>query len=63
MVKKDIKQTVQELLIQADIQINGKRSWDIKVINQGLYSRLLAGGILAIGEAYVGMCSTGSIGR
>jgi len=53
MVKKDIKQTVQELLIQADIKINGKRSWDIEILNQDLYSRILAGGILAIGEAYV----------
>ena len=53
MAKKDIKQTVQELLIQGDIKINGKRPWDIQVINQDLYSRILAGGILAIGEAYV----------
>ena len=53
MAKKDIEQTLQELLMQADIKINGKRSWDIQVINQGLYSRVLAGGILAIGEAYV----------
>ncbi|GAI74832.1 unnamed protein product, partial [marine sediment metagenome] len=53
MAKKDIKQTVQELLIQADIKINGKRPWDIQVNNQDLYSRILAGGILAIGEAYM----------
>ena len=53
MAKKDIKQTVQELLVQADIKINGKRPWDIQVNNQDLYSRILAGGILAIGEAYM----------
>jgi len=53
MAKKDIKQIIKDLLIQADIQINGERPWDIKVINQDLYSRVLAGGILAIGEAYV----------
>lgn len=53
MAKKDIKQTVQELLVPADIKINGKRPWDIQVINQDLYSRILAGGILAIGEAYM----------
>src|SRR4030042_4081126 len=53
MAKKNIEQTLQELLIQADIKINGKRSWDIQVINQDFYSRVLAGGILAIGEAYV----------
>jgi len=53
MAKKDIKQRVQELLMQTDIKINGKRYWDIKVINQDLYSRVLAGGILAIGEAYM----------
>ena len=53
MAKKDIKQTVQELLFQADIKINGKRPWDIQVNNRDLCSRILAGGILAIGEAYV----------
>ena len=53
MIKKDIEQKIQELLSQADIQINGKRPWDIQVNNQGLYSKVLAGGILAVGEAYV----------
>jgi len=53
MIKKDIEQKIQELLSRADIQINGKRPWDIQVNNQGLYSKVLAGGILAVGEAYV----------
>jgi len=53
MVKKAIKQTVQELLIQAGIKINGKRPWDIQVTNPNFYPRVLAGGNLAIGEAYM----------
>jgi cyclopropane-fatty-acyl-phospholipid synthase len=49
----DMKQKVQELLSLADVKINGKRAWDIKVHNPKLYSRVLAGGSLALGEAYM----------
>lgn len=48
-----MKQTVQDLLDHADIRINGKRPWDIQVNNQDLYPRVLAGGSLALGEAYM----------
>ena len=48
MAKTDLKKAMQELIVPADIQINGKKPWDIQVINQDLYSRVLAGGILAI---------------
>ncbi len=41
MAKKDIKQTVQELLVQADIKINGNRSWDIQVNNSTTFSNFL----------------------
>ena len=47
------KQTVQEYLALADIQINGKRPWDIQVHNPRLYNRVLAGGSLALGESYM----------
>lgn len=50
---KSIKQTVQELLDYADIRINGKRPWDIQVNNQDLYQKILAGGSIALGEAYM----------
>ena len=48
-----MKQTVQDLLDQADVKIDGKRPWDIQVNNQDLYARILAGGSLALGESYM----------
>ncbi|GAH90512.1 unnamed protein product, partial [marine sediment metagenome] len=48
-----MKQTVQDLLGHTDIKINGKRPWDIQVNNPDLYPRVLAGGSLALGEAYM----------
>ncbi len=47
------KQVIEEYLALADIKINGNRLGDIKVHNQKLYSRLLAGGSLALGESYM----------
>jgi cyclopropane-fatty-acyl-phospholipid synthase len=48
-----MKGYVQKLLDKADIRINGKRPWDIKVHNPKLYSRVLTGGSLALGESYM----------
>ena len=45
--------TIQELLAQAGIKINGNNAWDIRVHNTDLYSRLLSGGALALGESYM----------
>ena len=47
------KNKIQELLLPADIIINGDRSWDIKVRNEKLYSRVLSGGSLGLGESYM----------
>jgi cyclopropane-fatty-acyl-phospholipid synthase len=47
------KGTVQDLLDLADVQINGKRPWDLKVHNDRFYRRLIAGGSLAFGEMYM----------
>lgn len=44
---------VTKLLEAADIKINGERPWDIQVHNPKLYQRVLAGGSLAFGEAYM----------
>ena len=48
-----MKQMITNLLAHADIQINGKRPWDIQVNNDDLYSRVMAGGSLALGESYM----------
>jgi cyclopropane-fatty-acyl-phospholipid synthase len=47
------KRTIQDLLGQAGIQINGSKSWDIQVHNPKFYPRILSGGSLALGESYM----------
>jgi len=44
---------MQNFLDCVDIKIDGKRPWDIQVNNQKLYLRILKGGTLALGEAYM----------
>ena len=61
MAKGIEKQTIQRLLSQADIQINGNRTWDIQVREDRLYNRILAGGSLALGESYQDYSVTRSI--
>jgi len=45
--------TVLKLLELADIRINGNRPWDMQVYDNRLYGAVLAGGSLALGEAYM----------
>lgn len=47
------RKTLQEILEAADIQINGNRPWDLQVHDDRLYQRVLSGGSLAAGEAYM----------
>lgn len=47
------KQQIQKLLEPVGIQINGHNEWDPKVYNELLYSRILSGGSLALGETYM----------
>lgn len=44
---------LQELLGTAGITINGDAAWDIRIHDTRLYRRVLTGGSLAFGEAYV----------
>ncbi len=44
---------VQQLLIPADIRLNGDRPWDIRVNDDRFFSRLLSGGSMAAGESYM----------
>ena len=48
-----LKRAVQELLTHADVKINGKRVWDIRVLNDRFYARVLAQGSLGLGESYM----------
>jgi len=45
--------TIQALFAQAGVTINGDHAWDIRVHNNDLYSRLLSGSMLALGESYM----------
>ncbi len=47
------KKKIMSLLEGTDIEINGDRPWDIQVYNENLYPRVIKGGTLAFGEAYM----------
>ncbi len=47
------KDFVAGLLSLADVKINSSRPWDIQVHDDRLYSRVLSGGSLALGESYM----------
>jgi cyclopropane-fatty-acyl-phospholipid synthase len=41
------------LLREADVEIDGPRPWDMRVLDERFYARVFAGGSLAAGEAYM----------
>ena len=43
----------RDLLAKADIEINGKRDWDIQVFNDRFYKRVFAEGSLGLGESFM----------
>ena len=45
--------TVQSMLEQAGITLNGSNPWDIQVRDESMLRRLLTGGSLALGESYI----------
>lgn len=53
MAKNGDQAIIAELLAQAGITINGDNTWDIRVHNNDLFSRLLSGAELALGESYM----------
>ena len=44
---------LQEFFNPSDVRLNGDREWDIRVNNDGFYSKILAGGSVAFGESYM----------
>lgn len=53
LVKSGAREVVEEVLARIDVRLNGNRPWDIRVHNPDFYSRVLAGGSLALGESYM----------
>jgi cyclopropane-fatty-acyl-phospholipid synthase len=47
------KQAIGKLFAAADIEIGGGRPWDVQVHDENFYGRVLSGGSLALGEAYM----------
>jgi cyclopropane-fatty-acyl-phospholipid synthase len=44
---------VREILLLADIKVGGSNPWDIKVLNDDFYNRVLRQGTLGLGESYM----------
>jgi cyclopropane-fatty-acyl-phospholipid synthase len=47
------KKQVEALLGEAGVGIDGDQPWDMRVNDERLYARVLAGGSLAVGESYM----------
>lgn len=45
--------TVRDILAMADVGVDGKRPWDLRVIHREFYRRLLGQGSIALGETYM----------
>ncbi|HEX3913299.1 MAG TPA: cyclopropane fatty acyl phospholipid synthase [Steroidobacteraceae bacterium] len=48
-----VRRTVEDLLEDCGIQINGSNPWDIRVFNEDFYARVLHQGSLGFGESYM----------
>lgn len=53
MARRGFQEKLNELLQTADVKLNGSRRWDMQVHDERLHRRILAGGSLAAGEAYM----------
>lgn len=53
MNKRRCRERVENLLAKADIRIDGDRPWDIRVHNDRIFSRVMADGMLGVGEGYM----------
>ena len=53
MVSSRYRQRVEEMLAAADIRIGGDRPWDVTVLNDETYPRVIAEGMLGVGETYM----------
>lgn len=47
------QRSIEHILDQANIAVNGSRPWDIQVFDQRFFSRVIAQGTLGLGEAYM----------
>ena len=53
MSSVDFRQEIRKLLKSVDVEIGGNRPWDIQILSDKAYSRVLRDGTLGFGEAYM----------
>lgn len=53
MFKDTFRHKIERLLALADVKIGGSRPWDMHVHKDELYTRVLLGGSLALGQSYM----------
>jgi cyclopropane-fatty-acyl-phospholipid synthase len=53
MASRRYQQRVEAMLNAADIRIGGDRPWDVCVLNDDIYARVVAQGMLGVGETYM----------
>src|SRR5215470_14186877 len=49
----DAKEKIRELLVLADIELNGPSPWDIQVHDDRFYQRAIGHGSVGVGESYM----------
>lgn len=49
----DAQRSIEDILGQANIAVNGSRPWDIQVSDDRFFSKVIAKGTLGLGEAYM----------
>jgi cyclopropane-fatty-acyl-phospholipid synthase len=53
MASRRYQKKVEAMLAAADVRINGDRPWDVRVHNNDIYERVVAEGMLGVGEGYM----------
>ncbi len=53
MSRNDLQAKVETLLAMADVQVEGRRPWDLQIHNPRFFSRVLADGSIGLGESYM----------
>src|SRR3990167_1744516 len=47
------KELIETILQTVDVKINGNRPWDIKVLDDRFYNRVIKQGTMGLGESYM----------
>ena len=53
MAANTYRHRIENMLASADIHIGGSRPWDVHVVNDDIYERVAADGMLGVGEGYM----------